>query len=88
MKAADIPTVEVLLRIDAWDRNPDWNIGASVWMINGWDRVADIEQRIETWPEKILRAKLSKMLRKGLVNGCCCGCRGDFTLTEKGRALL
>jgi len=30
-------------------------------------------------PEKLARAKMASMIRKGLVLGCACGCRGDFT---------
>ena len=29
-------------------------------------------------PEKVLRAKLAAMARKGLIDGCSCGCRGDW----------
>ncbi len=29
-------------------------------------------------PEKVLHAKLSSMLRRGLIHGCSCGCRGDW----------
>jgi len=36
----------------------------------------------------LARAKMGKMIKRGLVNGCSCGCRGDFTITDKGRALL
>jgi hypothetical protein len=35
-------------------------------------------------PEKVLRAKLSAMVRKGFVGGCDCGCRGDWHITDKG----
>lgn len=28
--------------------------------------------------EKIVLAKLRKMVRRGLITGCACGCRGDF----------
>lgn len=34
--------------------------------------------------EKLQLAVMKNLIRKGLVEGCCCGCRGDFTLTEKG----
>lgn len=30
------------------------------------------------FPEKVLRAKLRAMRSRGLVDGCCCGCRGDW----------
>jgi len=39
-------------------------------------------------PEKLARAKMAQLIRRGLVDGCTCGCRGDFTLTAKGRAAL
>jgi hypothetical protein len=39
-------------------------------------------------PEKLVQAKMRRLLRRGLVDGCPCGCRGDWELTEKGRALL
>lgn len=38
--------------------------------------------------DKLALAKMRSLKRKGLVDGCTCGCRGDFTLTDKGRALL
>lgn len=39
-------------------------------------------------PEKLRRAKMGMLIRRGLVNGCTCGCRGDFEITEKGREYL
>lgn len=38
--------------------------------------------------EKLVRAKMTKLLKRGLVNGCPCGCRGDFTLTVQGRQFI
>lgn len=40
------------------------------------------------YPDKLRRAKVKSMLRKGLIDGCACGCRGDFELTDKGRQIL
>lgn len=31
-------------------------------------------------PEKLLLARLRAMVRKGLVTGCGCGCRGDWSV--------
>jgi hypothetical protein len=31
-------------------------------------------------PPKVLLAKLKAMIKKGLISGCVCGCRGDFEL--------
>jgi hypothetical protein len=35
-------------------------------------------------PEKLALAKMRGLIRRGLVEGCDCGCRGDFEITEKG----
>lgn len=34
-------------------------------------------------PEKVALAKMRSMIRRGLVLGCACGCRGDFELPGK-----
>ena len=39
-------------------------------------------------PERLGLAKMRMLIRRGLVDGCCCGCRGDFELTDKGRLFL
>jgi len=39
-------------------------------------------------PEKLILAKMRNMISKGLVDGCSCGCRGDFEITDKGRARI
>ncbi len=39
-------------------------------------------------PEKLVLAKMRQLLKRGAVDGCGCGCRGDFRITEKGRDLL
>lgn len=42
----------------------------------------------EGTPEKLARAKLRKLVKSGYLSGCTCGCRGDFHITDKGRAFL
>ena len=39
-------------------------------------------------PYRLAIAKMKTLIRRGLINGCTCGCRGDYELTEKGRKLL
>lgn len=37
---------------------------------------------------KLALAKMRNLIRKRLVKGCGCGCRGDFEITDEGRQLL
>jgi hypothetical protein len=39
-------------------------------------------------PEKLILAKMRTLIRRGLVKGCPCGCRGDFEITEAGELFL
>ena len=39
-------------------------------------------------PPKLVRAKMAGLIRRGLISGCACGCRGDFEITDKGRVQL
>ena len=42
----------------------------------------------ENTPEKLVLAKMRMLIRRGVVTGCPCGCRGDFEITKNGEALL
>jgi hypothetical protein len=53
-----------------------------------WVFMRDITPRFPTVPRKVLIAKLNSLIRRKLLTGCTCGCRGDFETTESGRALL
>ncbi len=35
-------------------------------------------------PTKLVLAKMKMMKRRGVVEGCACGCRGDFRISDKG----
>ena len=35
-------------------------------------------------PEKLILAKMRNLMIKGLIDGCSCGCRGDYKITEEG----
>lgn len=39
-------------------------------------------------PEKLKLAKMRVLIRRKVVDGCACGCRGDFVITHDGQALL
>lgn len=34
--------------------------------------------------DNLRHAKMRQLINKGLIDGCGCGCRGDFEITEKG----
>jgi hypothetical protein len=38
--------------------------------------------------EKVVRAKLHALIRRKLIVGCVCGCRGDFEVTSAGMDVL
>lgn len=39
-------------------------------------------------PEKVVLAKAKALVRRGLVDACTCGCRGDIELTAAGQSQL
>ena len=38
--------------------------------------------------EKLILSKMRQLMKRGLVDGCDCGCRGDFEITTKGEEWL
>lgn len=42
----------------------------------------------ERTPQKLAQAKMGMLMRRGLIKGCNCGCRGDWELTDKGFKFL
>lgn len=52
-----------------------------------WVQFWDLEPLFDIHPNR-LRSKLRRMIRRGLAEGCTCGCRGDIYLTPKGEELL
>jgi hypothetical protein len=57
---------------------------------NLWTHTWDLEKAFPNIPAKVMRAKMASLIRRGLVTGCTCGCRGDFerveTVTERVQA--
>lgn len=39
-------------------------------------------------PRKVVLAKLKALIGQGLLDGCACGCRGDFQITAHGESVL
>ncbi len=42
----------------------------------------------EGTPRKVALAKMRSLIKRGLVEGCSCGCRGDFKITDDGIKFL
>lgn len=76
INASDIQAaIECVIRCKSTPTQP-WTIGASRW---------EIHEFFPNVPEKVLLAKLSKMVRRGKLMGCACGCRGDFNVALASR---
>ena len=46
-----------------------------------WTTYYDLEELYPDWnkfPDKVRRAKMASLVAKGYLDGCLCGCRGDF----------
>jgi hypothetical protein len=86
MQAKDVSDVAVLrvigeLMAESYRRRPapDEYLWTMRW---------DIEARFPDVPEKVMQAKYTALVRRKLIDGCDCGCRGDFWLMPAGRAML
>lgn len=76
----DNPVLRFLGRI-----NPQEHLGACAFP----DMPNSVQNAMPNWVnEKLASAKMRALIRRGLVDGCVCGCRGDFLLTNKGKAVL
>lgn len=47
-----------------------------------WANLWDLARLFPDAPEKVVLAKLRKLIKRGLITGCTCGCRGDFELSR------
>lgn len=45
-----------------------------------WSSLWDVQRHMSTIPGKVVLAKLRSMIRRKVIEGCACGCRGDFQL--------
>jgi hypothetical protein len=64
-----------------------WHGGAFV-QGGHWCLIDDVVTALPGFPLKVVRAKARRLIGRGLMDGCGCGCRGDFEITAQGRALL
>ncbi len=74
MKASDLDNCEVLGVVER-----------SCLERGYWTNTVVVAAAFPDAPFKVVAAKLSRLLKRGFVDGCDCGCRGDWELTDKGR---
>lgn len=53
-----------------------------------WVFMWNLEALMPIFPSEVILAKARALIRRGLITGCDCGCRGDFELTADGAKLL
>lgn len=53
-----------------------------------WAMAWDVSAKFPDLPAKVVRAKMAALIRRGLLDGCTCGCRGDFWVTDLGVKLI
>ncbi len=45
---------------------------------SSWSMLPDIQEKLRVYPPKVVLAKLKQLVKKNKLDGCTCGCRGDF----------
>lgn len=57
--------------------------------VNPWGTslLEDVQNALSDFPPKVVRAKLSSLIRRKVIDGCTCGCRGDFEILHQGRSM-
>lgn len=97
MKASDITDETFLAAIDEAIRVRTEVEGGPPWTwATRWDAAAVLAGHPEdvgataneypNMPEKVVLAKARRLIRRGLVDGCFCGCRGDLKRTDSTKA--
>lgn len=76
----DLPILQFLAGVEVVN-------GERLWAthMNGYGAMPSVRQCFPPGtPEKLVLAKMRQMMRRGVITGCPCGCRGDWVITEKG----
>jgi hypothetical protein len=50
-----------------------------------WSSLFDVQAHMGNVPPKIVLSKIRSMIKRNLLQGCGCGCRGDFSLWDASR---
>lgn len=71
-QAKDIPDATILRIVR------EFNEGRASPNGRRWCLTYDLEERLPDIPPKVILAKCRGLIKRGLLSGCPCGCRGDF----------
>lgn len=82
MQAKDVPELPVLHFLS---QASGW---ATHWKFEGLTMPSVADAMPDCTPEKVRLAKMKALLKRGLVCGCPCGCRGDWEISDAGRVYL
>lgn len=87
VQAKHIPDEEFVAAVDRVSRQPYCD-GVPPPADGRWCHTDDLAREMPGMPWKVILAKARRVISRDLVEGCTCGCRGDFEVTDKGRELL
>lgn len=73
MKASDISDVAMCEAIDKVIATKNQYV-AFIW---------DLQEAFPEFPQKVILAKLRRLEHRKLIEGCTCGCRGDFRTVKQ-----
>lgn len=77
LQAKDISDAEMVAALDATagKHNASSNVcdQSCLWYV---------EAHLPQYPAKVVLAKLRRLIERGIVEGCGCGCRGDFKVVR------
>lgn len=62
------------LAADAEQKSAEW--GIPVTAATRWS----MKEHLPLAPDKVVLAKAKALIRRKVIDGCTCGCRGDFTI--------
>ncbi len=48
-----------------------------------WSCLGHVQEELAQFPERVVLAKLKSMIKRKLIDGCACGCRGEFTINPQ-----
>lgn len=52
-----------------------------------WAMRWDLEERLPQYPPKVITAKCRSLMKRGIIDGCPCGCRGDWEIKDYAETL-